>query len=75
MVALFIRIIVAEWRIYKRVKDDWLAGSFVLGALAVIVGIHVMGLTEWSFGDQEVALLLWTTVGLALAMGKLASSQ
>ena len=71
VVALFIRIIVTEWRIYKRVKDDWLAGSFVLGALAVIVGIHVMGLTEWSFGDQEVALLLWTTVGLALAVGRL----
>ena len=72
VVALFVRILVAEWRIYRKVKDDWLAGSFALGSLAVFVGIQIMGLTEWSFGDQEVALLLWTSLGLSLALGKLA---
>jgi len=28
-------------------------------------------LTEWSFGDQEVVLLFWTTLGLTLAIGRL----
>ena len=74
-VTLFVRILLTEWRIYRKVKDDWLAGSFVLGALAVLVGIHVMGLTEWSFGDQEVVLLLWTSLGLVLALGRLPSFQ
>jgi O-antigen ligase len=71
-VAMLARILIVEWRIYKEVKDDWLAGSFTLGSLAFFVGLQVMGLTEWSFGDQEVALLLWTTLGLTLALGKLA---
>jgi putative inorganic carbon (hco3(-)) transporter len=69
--SLFVKIAVTEWRIFKRVRNDWFRGSVVLGALAVFVGIHVMGLTEWSFGDQEVVILFWITVGLALAIGKL----
>jgi O-antigen ligase len=69
--ALFIRIAVTEWRMFTRVRDEWFRGSVALGALAVFVGFHVMGLTEWSFGDQEVIILLWVTVGLSLALGKM----
>jgi O-antigen ligase len=75
VVAMFVRIFVVEWRIYKKVRDDWLTGSFVLGALAVFVGFQINGLTEWSFGDQEVVLLFWTTLGLTLALGKLAERR
>ncbi len=35
-----------------------------MGAYA---GFHVNGLFEWNFGDAEIAMLLWMTVGLALA--------
>jgi putative inorganic carbon (HCO3(-)) transporter len=70
ILALFGRIVIVEWQVYKRVKDDWLAGSFALGAIAVFVGFQVNGLTEWSFGDQEVVLLLWTTLGLTLALDR-----
>jgi hypothetical protein len=69
---MFVRVFVVEWRIYKKVREDWLAGSFVLGALAVFVGFQINGLTEWSFGDQEVVLLFWTTLGLTLALERLA---
>ncbi len=75
IVALFIRMFVVEWRIYKAVKDDWFAGSFSLGALAVFVGFQVTGLSEWSFGDQEVVIMVWTTLGLTLGIGKLYSQQ
>ena len=71
--AMFIRIARVEWRIYRRVRKDWFAGSLALGALAVSVGLQVNGLTEWSFGDQEVVLVFWTTVGLTLAAGETAS--
>jgi O-antigen ligase len=70
ILALFGRIVIVEWQVYKRVKDDWLAGSFALGAIAVFAGFQVNGLTEWSFGDQEVVLLLWTTLGLTLALDR-----
>lgn len=71
VMGLFIRIAIAEWRTFVRLRDDWFYGSIALGALAVFVGFQVMGLTEWSFGDQEVVLLLWVTVGMSLAAGRL----
>ncbi len=74
VLAMFVRIAITEWRVYKRVKDDWMAGSFTLGAIAVFVGFQVNGVTEWSFGDQEVVLLFWITLGLTLALGKLAAT-
>jgi len=70
--ALFAKIAVTEWRIYARLKEEWYRGSVVLGALAVFVGFHVAGLTEWSFGDQEIVLLFWVTVGMALGIDRLA---
>jgi hypothetical protein len=70
--ALFAKIAVTEWRIYARLKEEWFRGSVVLGALAVFVGFHVAGLTEWSFGDQEIVLLFWVTVGMALGIDRLA---
>jgi len=45
-----------------------------LGALGVFVGFHVMGLTEWSFGDQEIVILFWITVALSLSVGRVPSS-
>lgn len=70
VVALFVKIAVVEWRVYKSVREEWFDGSVVLGALAVFVGFQVNGLTEWSFGDQEVVILFWITVGLSLAISR-----
>jgi O-antigen ligase len=67
--AMFVKIFMVEWNIFRRVKHEWFAGSVALGSLAVFVGFQVNGLTEWSFGDQEVVLLLWTSLGMALALG------
>jgi len=72
--AMFVMIIIVEWRVYRSVKDDWLLGCTAAGALAVFTGIQIHGLTEWSFGDQEIALLLWTTVGLAVAAGRISAA-
>jgi O-antigen ligase len=72
IVALFVRIITAEWAVYRSVKDAWFPGSVVLGAMAVFVGFQVNGLVEWSFGDQEVVIILWVTVGFAMAVRSLA---
>jgi O-antigen ligase len=69
--AMFVRIFITEWRVYRTVRDDWFAGSVALGAMAVFVGFQVNGLTEWSFGDQEVVVLLWVSLGFTLAAGRL----
>jgi O-antigen ligase len=70
VVWMFVRMWTAAWRIHRKTKDEWFAGSLALGALAVFVGVQVHGLTEWSFGDQEVAVLLWTSLGLAMAVAR-----
>jgi O-antigen ligase len=75
VLALFVRIGVEEWRIYRRVKDDWFAGSFALGAFAVFIGFQVNGLTEWSFGNQMVVILVWITLGITLALGRIAGKE
>lgn len=67
VVAMFARIAQCEWRVYRRVRDEWFRGSVVLGALAVFVGLQVAGLSEWTFGDQEVVIVFWISVGMALA--------
>ena len=71
LLALFIRIGIEEWRIYRRVRDDWFAGSFALGAFAAFIGFQVNGLTEWSFGNQMVVILVWITLGITLALGRM----
>jgi O-antigen ligase len=64
---MFARIIGLEWKAARRTASDWFGGSLTLGALAVTVGLLVHGLTEWTFGDQEVATLFWIALGLSLA--------
>ncbi len=67
---MFVRMWVAAWRVHRGVRDDWFEGSVALGALAVFVGVQVHGLTEWSFGDQEIAVLLWISLGLTMAVAR-----
>ncbi len=68
VLAMFAAIVIAEARIFRRVRSGWFAGSVVLGSLAVFTGFQISGLTEWSFGDQEIVILFWISVGMALAM-------
>jgi hypothetical protein len=35
-----------------------------------MAGFHVNGLFEWNFGDSEIIMLIWATVGMALAAEK-----
>jgi O-antigen ligase len=72
---MFVAIARMEWRVYRASRDDWFAGSVALGALAVFAGILVMGLVEWSFGDQEVVTMLWVTVGLTVAIGRISAQR
>jgi O-antigen ligase len=69
LMVLFVKMFSTEWKIFRRVRNDWFTGSFALGSLAALIGFFVMGLTEWSFGDQEVVTLIWTTLGIVLSMG------
>jgi len=73
IMAIFIKIFLAELEIVRGTRDHWLYGSTALGCLAAYVGFHVNGLFEWNFGDHEIAVLLWFTVGAALVSQRLHS--
>ena len=75
VVSMFVKIFLTEWKIYRVTREDWFSGSCVLGALAVFVGLQVNGLTEWSFGDQEVVIMFWTTLGIALGISSLTETR
>lgn len=75
VVSMFVKIFLTEWKIYRVTKEDWFSGSCVLGALAVFVGLQVNGLTEWSYGDQEVVIMFWTTLGIALGISSLTETR
>ena len=73
-VALSLKLLIMEWKILRSVpKEEWLLKGTVLGALASYLGFQVNGLFEWNFGDAEIAMLLWLTVGLALSAQKIAA--
>jgi len=72
LLALFLKIFIEELKIYYSTpQKDWLLRGTVLGSLAVFIGFQVNGFFEWNFGDAEIAMLLWLTVGLALAVKKM----
>ena len=57
-----------RWRALAALGErapPWAAG-WTLAALAAWLGFMLGGLFEWSFGDAEIALLLWSLCGLGL---------
>lgn len=65
--ALWIAYFFYFYRRYRAAKDPFVQ-DIALGTAAMIVAFAVSGLTEYSFGDAEVALLLWTLLGFAMAI-------
>jgi O-antigen ligase len=69
--AMFVKIFLFEVEVVKSTSEHWLYGSIALGSFASYLGFHINGLFEWNFGDHEIAVLLWLTVGLTLAVKNL----
>ena len=52
-------------RIYRGLTPDELdAKALVVGSLACVTGFHVAGLTEYTFGDSEVVMLVYFLMAL-----------
>ena len=67
VMTLMVKILMVEFGIWGRSKGDWLAGSIALGAFSAFLGFLLNGLFEWNFGDHEIMVLIWFTVGSAIA--------
>ena len=65
---MFIMIISKISRIYKSTNGKPFIASYSLGTLAAFVNILIAGLSELNFWDQEIATLIYFTVGLNIAL-------
>ncbi len=70
---MFFMIGKMEWNLWRRFRRDT-RGTIALGALAAFIGFLVAGLAEYNFGDHEILVLLWTTVGLCVIAGRMKES-
>jgi O-antigen ligase len=76
MLGLFIQIALVEWKILRSVPpDEWLLSGTALGCFAAFIGFQINGLFEWNFGDAEIAMLLWLSVGWAMAVKRLSAGS
>lgn len=66
---LFFTVIRSEYRVMKHAAADPFVRNAALGGMAVFTGFMVNGLFEWNFGDHEIMVFVWFTVGLVLAAG------
>jgi O-antigen ligase len=64
---LFTTIVLTEYRIFRSHIDTPSARNIALGGLGVFTGFLVNGIFEWNFGDHEIMVCVWFTVGLVMA--------
>ena len=72
---LFFVILKTEYKIFSTNTSDQLIRNISLGAISVFSGFMVNGIFEWNFGDYEIMVFVWFTVGLCLAVEKVAGKK
>jgi len=73
---VFWAIIGDGWRTYRRLPAAAeRQRSVVLGGVLAVIGFLVGGLTQYNFGDAEVVIVLWFTVGLLMRAGQLTAVE
>lgn len=72
---LFARIIIGHYTIFASAIGDPLVRNISLGGISIFTGFLVNGLFEWNFGDHEIMVFIWFSVGLVLAVGKVSGRQ
>lgn len=72
---LFYKIVKVELHTVIHNKNDAIVRSVSLGSLAVFSGFLINGIFEWNFGDHEIMVFVWFTVGLCLASKNLITSE
>ena len=73
---LFVEILVVLYKNYARIPEgrEFLKSVALLGFIGVS-GFLVNGLFDWLFGDEEVFILLFFTIGLALSAYRIHFSE
>jgi O-antigen ligase len=65
VLALFFAIALFEWKVWRKARLSF-AGVLAIGCLACFLAFLANGFGEYNFGDHEILVLLWMTVGLSV---------
>jgi O-antigen ligase len=66
---LFYKILRMEYQVFKEQRNDPFLRNIAIGSLAVFSGFIINGMFEWNFGDHEIMVFVWFTVGLCISAG------
>ncbi|HAP35584.1 MAG TPA: hypothetical protein DCQ28_06420 [Bacteroidetes bacterium] len=72
---LFFMVLKTEYGIFSTHRSDPLIRNISLGAISVFSGFLINGIFEWNFGDHEIMVFVWFTVGLCLAVERTAEKK
>ena len=67
VIFMVVSILLMHLKIYRTLKNEPVASSVAIAAIATFIGFLASGLGEYNFGDQEIITMVWFTVGLNLA--------
>ncbi|MFZ4621484.1 MAG: O-antigen ligase family protein [Bacteroidota bacterium] len=67
VLTMFSVILQNEYEVVKQYSHDAFIRNIALGSIAVFTGFMVNGIFEWNFGDHEIMVFVWFTVGLCIA--------
>ena len=57
------------WRLQRRLsKESWIERGLALGALGGLLGFMTSGIVHYNWGDSEVVMIFYMTMGLSLAL-------
>jgi O-antigen ligase len=68
---LFVFLFMLLIKNYNFVKSDDNMKILATISIMIFFAFHFSGLFEWNFGDQEIAILLWFSMGLSMLSKKL----
>ncbi|RKY80204.1 hypothetical protein DRQ12_01800 [candidate division KSB1 bacterium] len=73
---LFIQILRTEYRIFKDIssRQPFLQALALIG-LATTIAFLINGLFDWTFGDEEVVIILYFTIAISLTAKRLAIKE
>ncbi|MBN2030813.1 O-antigen ligase family protein [bacterium] len=73
MAFMIFKLFQTTYRIYRCVSyEKSTLSAYLIGSIAALTGFWINGFFDWTFGDAETVTLLWFTVGLSIAIGKIA---
>jgi O-antigen ligase len=74
LLVMFAAVLRLSWRTW-RMAGRSPVGALALGAGTAVIGFLVNGMAEYNFGDHEVMVLVWTAVGIVLAVRTASTSH